>query len=398
MDNKKESHILMWEVPIVQEVEAQGIRNQNSDQIKNEDDQENEAKVLKGHQDTVTDLAVTYDNKHLFSGSDDRTVLMWNIQDLSENRYNQPKLEINSPVTAVELLAQDQKLAVTSKNGVITGYDVPAISKNKYQIKDKSKKLREKMIAFQAHDLPINAVVGMKTKPSYLTCSDDQTIKMWHMKDLEHKEYQPEELEEYIISVKKKHENPQKLNDLDLKNDFLDIMAVVKEECVLSGHDQGVKAIKVSKNEKFLFSASMDTTIKMWSIEQRIEMDTFVGHSLTVQALSISHDDSFLFSGSNDFDIKLWSIRENFKKNIEREVKTQDCQITALAINPAGDTIITSSEEKTVALTSLKDFSQIQKAQEHESKVSVVVFEETEGCFYASGGSDQKVIITNSKT
>jgi WD40 repeat protein len=62
-----------------------------------------------------------------------------------------------------------------------------------------------------------------------------------------------------------------------------------------------------------LASGSKDKTVRLWSVELQMKVNTLQGHDSEVYSVAFSPDGKYLASGSNDNTVKLWSI-ENFQE------------------------------------------------------------------------------------
>lgn len=72
------------------------------------------------------------------------------------------------------------------------------------------------------------------------------------------------------------------------------------------GHTDGILWLTSSSDKKHLFSASWDTTIKIWDIDHDLCLHTFEGHRDAVTCLVVSNQ--LLFSCSNDGTIRIWDL------------------------------------------------------------------------------------------
>ena len=98
-------------------------------------------------------------------------------------------------------------------------------------------------------------------------------------------------------------------------------------ECVtmLEGHSQDVKSLVWHTNEELLFSASYDDTIRIWAIDSIYNndgddwynTDVLNGHTSTVWSLSLDSDYNRLVSSSDDLSIRIWQCTNN--NNIKQE-------------------------------------------------------------------------------
>ena len=74
----------------------------------------------------------------------------------------------------------------------------------------------------------------------------------------------------------------------------------------LSGHVNKISTFTLLLNSD-LVSASLDTTINIWDINQKFLKKKLIGHTDSVISLAVLKNGN-LASGSDDFTIKIWSI------------------------------------------------------------------------------------------
>jgi len=75
---------------------------------------------------------------------------------------------------------------------------------------------------------------------------------------------------------------------------------------IQSGH--WVYGLALSEDGKIAVSASRDTTLKVWNVEQGRELRALVSHSGWVNAVALSADARIAVSASADHSVKLWSV------------------------------------------------------------------------------------------
>jgi len=82
-----------------------------------------------------------------------------------------------------------------------------------------------------------------------------------------------------------------------------------RPELVLqTGHTDGVNAIALSPDGRFLVSASDDTTLKLWEISSANVLRTLYGHDKPVLCLAVSPDSKLIASGSEDTTVRIWDV------------------------------------------------------------------------------------------
>ncbi len=93
----------------------------------------------------------------------------------------------------------------------------------------------------------------------------------------------------------------------------------------MEGHADGVNAVAVSSDGRFVYSGSQDKTVKQWEASSGAVRGsvccccccwcvtwlaqliwTMKGHSNPVNAVAVSPDGRFVYSGSQDETVKQW--------------------------------------------------------------------------------------------
>ncbi|KAH9500063.1 hypothetical protein Btru_076507 [Bulinus truncatus] len=74
-------------------------------------------------------------------------------------------------------------------------------------------------------------------------------------------------------------------------------------------HMREVKAVARSQDNKYLVSASVDGTLKVWDLETERHLNTLSGHNDEVWCACISSDNEIVVSGSRDGTIRLWRLK-----------------------------------------------------------------------------------------
>ncbi len=75
-----------------------------------------------------------------------------------------------------------------------------------------------------------------------------------------------------------------------------------------TAHTAWITGFDVSHNGKYVATASVDFTIKIWDYRTKKELNVLTGHTGSVNAVRFSPDDSLIISGSNDTDIRIWKV------------------------------------------------------------------------------------------
>ncbi|HAG79853.1 MAG TPA: serine/threonine protein kinase [Cyanobacteria bacterium UBA12227] len=249
--------------------------------------------ILTGHSQAVNSVAFSPDGTQLASGSDDQTIKVWNWQN-KEEIYT---LSGHShKVKSVAFSPDGKLLASGSWDKTVKLWDVQT---------------GELMGAIASHNLQVSSVAFSPCGNFLASASFDRTVRLWN------------------LSTK-----PNSELFFELNKNFI-------------GHAWAVFAVAFSADGKIIASGSDDKTIQLWDLETGQLLRTILGHSWSVVALGFRADTQILVSGSWDKTIKLWQV--NTGEEIATLIGHLD-SISAVAIHPNRPVIASGSKDKTVKL------------------------------------------------
>ena len=74
----------------------------------------------------------------------------------------------------------------------------------------------------------------------------------------------------------------------------------------LQGHTGEIWAIALDRQGRWLATAGVDTTIRIWAADSWKPVRTLRGHTGVIMSLTFSPDGDYLVSGSRDHTVKVW--------------------------------------------------------------------------------------------
>ncbi len=119
---------------------------------------------------------------------------------------------------------------------------------------------------------------------------------------------------------------------------------------VLLGHAGAVSALAVSPDDKLLYSAGADKTVRQWELEAGMPKHSFAGSAAAVQALSLSPDGATLVAGGADKIARAWTTADA-KPLWEL---TLPAGIRSLELTAAGERLVTATDDPLVRVFDLK--------------------------------------------
>jgi len=303
-------------------------------------------------------MAVSPDGKTVVFGNDNRTATFYNIKtgalihelkptsgwcggcatfvDFSDDGQSLLKA---SKGTKLELLdvktGENKRTYIEEIQDEITAVDLSALGEVLITGEDSLKVFNSKgklqYARITPHTLPITDAQFSPSGKTFLTTSDDHTVKIWdtqtglviktvqgylNLSDRGGLDYDPNSRWDYYI---KKYTDLK--NDVEVSPDGQYLVkgkigtiarlweiktGVIKQE--FRGHSKAVLCMDFSNDGKRLLTGSADNTIKLWNTQTGEELATFTGHSELVFSVRFSNDQKKIISGSWDGTVRIWDV------------------------------------------------------------------------------------------
>jgi WD40 repeat protein len=322
-----------------------------------------------GHNDSVTSVTFSPDGKILASGSDDRTVRLW---DLNGKPIGQPCVGHNDSVTSVTFSPDGKILASGSNDKTIRLWDCKgnAIGKE-----------------FVGHKSFVSSIAFSPSGKRILSGSGDHTICLW-------------ELNGSIIG-----------QPIYGHNDFVtsvcfspDGQTFASSSCdrtirlwnlkgkpigkPIEAHDKYVTDVVFSPDGQTLASSGGDNKLRLWQLDGTPIENDLVGHTDLVASFAFSPNGKLLASGGGDCTVRLWD-RFGYQINIPIRKHTSDVDVV---LSPSEQTII-SSAGRTLQLWNLIDDKwQIRHLEGHKDYVYGLALS-PDGQTIVSGSGDGTMLL-----
>lgn len=152
------------------------------------------------------------------------------------------------------------------------------------------------------------------------------------------------------------------------------------------GHNKAVKSIQISSDDKLIYSASDDSTIKIWNFQDGKLLNTLLGHKGEVNSIVITPDNSKLISCSTDSTIIIWDLSNN-KQLLN--FKAHNNEVSNLALVPNSNNFITVSKDSTYKIWDINTGKLIYKSYtQGRSLSSVAISPESKYIFIGTSDGD----------
>jgi F-box and WD-40 domain protein 1/11 len=279
---------------------------------------------LAGHTDSV--YCVQFDEEKIITGSRDRTIRVWDINNFTCIRViGGPD---SKPVIGPKVLRTvdypDFHLATASVNGTPYGNNIYKVPKEWHNASILCLQYDDEILVTGSSDNDLivwdvktyepikrltrhtGGVLDVALDANHIvSCSKDSRIIVWNRKTLEPKgELSGHRGPVNAVQMRGKHlvsasgDGIARLWDLEL-------MKLVKE---FSAKERGLAAVEFSEDMQYVLAGGNDTITYKFETESGKEVKQFVGHSQLVRSLWLDSQNSRVVSGSYDLDLRVYDF------------------------------------------------------------------------------------------
>lgn len=272
-------------------------------------------RTMKGHTDSVQDVALDKDGKLLASCSADMSVKLWDFQTYECIKTMHGH---DHNVSSVTFLPTSDYIVSSSRDKTIkmwevqTGFCVRTYTGHREWVRMVRVSLDGNLLA---------------------SCSNDQTVRVWvaggkdvkmEMRDHDHVvecvAWAPEAATQAINEAAREASGGDNKNSGSYPGPFLAsgsrdktirVWDVSSGQCLFSlqGHDNWVRGITWHPGGKYLLSASDDKTLRVWDIQHRRCHKRLDAHAHFATSLDFHRTQPYVVTGSVDQTVKVWECR-----------------------------------------------------------------------------------------
>ncbi len=339
----------------------------------------------------VDAVSISPDGKFLLSGSWDKTARVWDLK----TRKLLHELPQEGDYVHSVAWSPDQKLIATA------GSDASG------RIRLWTAGSGELISKFNGHTEPVVSVVFSPNGEWLLTCSYDETARIWNIKNPENPEevqvleghswwvwdgaFSPDfdpankQLANRIVTVsqdgkaivwkmKTTAQRPQ-VTTVSLVQDKVSLnkssTIEMVQESTFTGHRGPIYSVAYSPDGTEIATASNDKRVLLWNpadvpafnldnllLKKTVQIDQRVlsGHSAPVQAVTYSRDGKLLISGGRDNAVKIWDLKNG--KSI-KTFRGHDSAVRSVDISPDGRQVISGAKDERIILWNVNEYEEL---------------------------------------
>ena len=325
--------------------------------------------VLEGHRDRVWSVAFGIDGKQLASGSDDRTVRVWDVE---QGQIVQVLKGHQSRVSSVVFGTNSSQLASGSYDWTVRIWDVK-----------KGKVLK----VLEGQHSEVRSVVFGKKEKWLASGSRDGKVRVWNLEQGRVVRV----LDDHWDKVNSVAFNENKNRLASGGDDGKVLIWDAEQDQVIQTLDQGqVNSVAFSGDGKLLVCGDYHR-VSVWDIDQGRIVHKLGDHQDKINSVTFSRDGKQLASGSTDRTVRIWNVE---KERIVHVLKGYQNGISSVVFGAEGNLLACGSDDGVVRVWEVGRGQLVQRMEGHQDKIWSVAFG-VAGKWLASGSTDETVRVWN---
>jgi WD40 repeat protein/uncharacterized protein YjbI with pentapeptide repeats len=333
-----------------------------------------ELHTFTGHHDWVTSVTFSPNGRHLLSGSDDRTLRLWEAETGHEIRSFTGH---QGGVSSVAFSPDGCRVLSGSNDWTLRLWDT-----------DSGQQLR----AFTGHQGGVWSVAFSPDGRRLLSGGGDQTLRLWDTES-------GRELRTFtghqggVTSIAFSPDGRRLLSGSGDRTLCLWDAESGQELRAFTGYQDWVRSVAFSPDGRHLLSGSDDQTLRLWDAESGQELRAFTGHRGGVKSVAFSPDGRRLLSGGVH-SLRLWDAESGHEI---RSFAGHQGGVSSIAFSPDGQRLLSGNTDQTLRLWDADSGQELRAFTGHQGGVWSVAFS-PDGRRLLSGSTDRTLLLWDAES
>jgi WD40 repeat protein len=346
-----------------------------------EDDWPATVNILLGHSGSVTSVGFSPDGKRIVSGSEDKTIRIWDAETGEE--VSAPFEGHTDSITSVMFSPDGKRIVSGSYDKTIrmwnpeTGEEIAG--------------------PFVDHTHGIACVAFSSDGTRIVSGSCDKTIRIWDTKT-GHAVARPLVGHKHPITSVRFSPNGKLVASGSYENTIVIWDAQTGEQVARphAGHNDCFRSVDFSPDGQHIVAGSDDSTIRIWDVETGGKVaGPFEGHTAWITSVKFSHDGRRIVSGGYDETVRIWDADTGNAKGVfEGHMDV----VTYVEFSPDGKRVVSASRDGTICIWDAVTSERLPGPRKSQlSSVTSVRFS-PEGKRIVSGSDDATIHVWDVET
>ena len=325
---------------------------------------------LTGHQGWIYCVAVTPDGRRAVSGSQDRTVRVW---DLSTGEQIHQLLGHQDTINSVAISPDGLRAVSASSDETLRVWDLAT-----------GEQVR-KLVGHQHY------VLGVAITEDFtlaISAAIDQTLRVWDLNQGRQSQILKGRLG-LLSSVAITPDGSRAVSASFDRTLRVWDLTTGEQTRKLTGHDGYVLSVAITPDGSRAVSASADRTVRVWDLNTGTQIQQLNGHEQTVNSVAITPDGAKAVSTSDAYDMRVWDLTTGEQIQV---FQGHQGYVLGAAITADGSRAASASSDQTVRVWNLATGRQTQAYEGQQESVNNVAIT-PDGSLAVSASSDQTVRV-----
>jgi len=327
-------------------------------------------RTLRGHDGWVTAVAVTDDGYHAISGSDDKTLRIW---DLTTGKTVHTLRGHAEGVYAVAVTGDGRYAASGSTDKTLRVWDLTT---------------GRALHTLRGHEEAVYAVAVTGNGRYAISGSEDKTLRVWDLAS-ERTLHTLRGHNGWVTAVAVTGDGRYAVSGSEDKTLVVWDLDAGKALHTLRGHEGRVNAVAVTDDGRYAVSGSEDKTLVVWDLDTGKALHTLRGHEERVYAVAVTGNGRYAVSGSEDKTLRVWDLASG--KTLHT-LRGHNGWVTAVAVTDDGRCAVSGSGDKALMVWDLAACKVSHSVHSHDGWVTAVAVT-GDGRRAVSGSGDKTLTV-----